>query len=55
MGPLHDLASESFTPSFSRYSRNADEAQIPWGVVRLEFRNESTVFGGDRSARAARE
>ncbi len=32
------------TSSF-KIASNSDEPQIPWGVVRLEFRNETTVFG----------
>jgi mono/diheme cytochrome c family protein len=42
MGPY--LVSHSkFTPAFKIFSQ-PDEAQIPWGVVRLEFRNEQKVF-----------
>jgi cytochrome c2 len=46
------------TPEFTQQ----DEPQIPWGVVRLEFRDEAKVFGaiaprgsraGDQRARAA--
>lgn len=33
-----------FVPGFKILS-HSDEAQIPWGVVRLEFRNQSAVFG----------
>jgi hypothetical protein len=33
-----------FTPSFKVLS-HSDEAQIPFGVVRLEFRGEQAVFG----------
>ena len=33
-----------FTPRFKILS-HADEAQIPWGVVRLEFLDERAVFG----------
>jgi len=43
MGP-YMISHASFTPSFMILS-HADEAQIPWGVVRLEFRNENDVFG----------
>jgi mono/diheme cytochrome c family protein len=43
MGP-YMISHPSFTPSFKVLSY-ADEAQIPWGVVRLDFRNEKTVFG----------
>jgi len=42
MGPF--LISHSrFTPSFKIFS-HVDEPQIPWGVVRLEFREEKAVF-----------
>lgn len=37
------ISNPKFTPSFKILS-HADEAQIPWGVVRLEFREEKTVF-----------
>ena len=43
MGP-YMISNPKFTPSFKILS-HADEAQIPWGVVRLEFRDEKTVFG----------
>jgi mono/diheme cytochrome c family protein len=43
MGP-YMISHPAFTPSFKILS-HTDEAQIPWGVVRLEFRNEATVFG----------
>lgn len=43
MGP-YLISHAKFTPSFKIFS-NAEEAQIPWGVVRLEFRNEEKVFG----------
>ncbi len=43
MGP-YMISHAKFTPSFKILS-HADEAQIPWGVVRLEFRDEKTVFG----------
>jgi mono/diheme cytochrome c family protein len=33
-----------FAPSFKILS-HTDEAQVPWGVVRIEFRDESAVFG----------
>jgi mono/diheme cytochrome c family protein len=42
MGP-YLISHPNFTPSFKILS-HADEAQIPWGVVRLEFRNQDTVF-----------
>ena len=44
MGP-YLISHPEFTPSFKILS-HADEPQIPWGVVRLEFRSEKTVFGG---------
>ena len=43
MGP-YMISHPKFTPSFKIFAHN-DEAQIPWGVVRLEFRNEQVVFG----------
>ena len=43
MGP-YMISHPKFTPSFKILS-HADEAQIPWGVLRLEFRDEKTVFG----------
>jgi mono/diheme cytochrome c family protein len=33
-----------FTPRF-KILAHQEEAQIPWGVVRLEFRNEKALFG----------
>ena len=33
-----------FTPSFKTLG-NEEEAQIPWGVVRLEFRSEDEILG----------
>jgi mono/diheme cytochrome c family protein len=42
MGP-YMISHRKFLPSF-KVSAYGDEAQIPWGVVRLEFRNESAVF-----------
>jgi len=42
MGP-YLISHAKFTPSFKILS-HADEAQIPWGVVRLEFRNQDAVF-----------
>ena len=42
MGP-YLISHAKFTPSFKILS-HVDEAQIPWGVVRLEFRDESAVF-----------
>jgi hypothetical protein len=38
------ISHPKFTPSFKIMS-NAEETQIPWGVVRLEFRTEKAVFG----------
>jgi len=38
------ISHPKFTPSFKILS-HADEAQVPWGVVRLEFRDEKAVFG----------
>ena len=43
MGP-YMISNPKFTPSFKILS-HTDEAQIPWGVVRLEFREEKIVFG----------
>ena len=43
MGP-YMISHPNFTPSFRVLSHD-DEAQIPWGVVRVEFRNEKAVFG----------
>jgi mono/diheme cytochrome c family protein len=43
MGP-YMISNPDFTPSFKILS-HADEAQIPWGVVRVEFRDEKIVFG----------
>ena len=43
MGP-YLISHPTFTPAFKLFA-HADEAQIPWGVVRLEFRDEKTVFG----------
>ena len=53
MGP-YLISHPRFTPSFKILS-HADEAQIPWGVVRLEFRDEKAVFGAiaPRGPRAA--
>jgi len=42
MGPFL-ISHPRFTPSFKILSHE-DEPQIPWGVVRLEFRNENAVF-----------
>lgn len=43
MGP-YMISNPKFTPGFKVLS-HVDEAQIPWGVVRIEFRDEKTVFG----------
>lgn len=43
LGP-YMISHPSFAPSFKILS-HSDEAQIPWGVVRLEFRNPAMVFG----------
>ena len=42
MGP-YMISHPKFTSGFKILS-HSDEAQIPWGVVRLEFRNEKAVF-----------
>jgi mono/diheme cytochrome c family protein len=48
------ISHPNFTPSFKVMS-NDEEPQIPWGVVRLEFRNEKAVLGAiaPRGVRAA--
>jgi mono/diheme cytochrome c family protein len=43
MGP-YMISHPKFTPAFTALS-HTDEAQIPWGVVRIEFRDERAVFG----------
>jgi len=43
MGP-YMISHPKFTPAYKILS-HAEEAQIPWGVVRVEFREEKTVFG----------
>ncbi|HXX44822.1 MAG TPA: c-type cytochrome [Candidatus Acidoferrales bacterium] len=43
MGP-YMISHEEFEAAFKILS-HTEEAQIPWGVVRLEFRDEKTVFG----------
>lgn len=43
MGP-YMITHAKFTPAFKILSHR-DEPQIPWGVVRLEFRDEGMVFG----------
>jgi mono/diheme cytochrome c family protein len=42
MGP-YMVSHPSFKPSFRVLSHN-DEAQVPWGVVRVDFRNEQAVY-----------
>jgi mono/diheme cytochrome c family protein len=42
LGP-YLISHAKFTPSF-KILAHEDEAQIPWGVVRLEFRQEEKVF-----------
>jgi mono/diheme cytochrome c family protein len=42
MGP-YLISHPKFTPSFKIFS-HTDEPQIPWGVVRIELRNENAVF-----------
>jgi hypothetical protein len=53
MGP-YLISHPRFTPSF-KILGNDEQAQIPWGVVRLEFRNEEETFGdiAPRGAKAA--
>jgi mono/diheme cytochrome c family protein len=43
LGP-YLISHPKFTPAFKILAQE-DEAQIPWGVVRLEFRNEKSVLG----------
>jgi cytochrome c2 len=43
MGP-YMITNPKFTPSFKVLS-HADEAQIPWGVVSIEIREEKAVLG----------
>ncbi|HXC32157.1 MAG TPA: c-type cytochrome [Verrucomicrobiae bacterium] len=43
MGP-YMISNPAFAPAFKVLS-HSDEAQIPWGVVRLEFRDEKAVLG----------
>jgi mono/diheme cytochrome c family protein len=42
MGP-YMISNPKFAPSYKLLSYT-DEQQIPWGVVRIEFRDEKTVF-----------
>ena len=44
MGP-YMITHQNFIPSFHVLS-NPEEAQIPWGVVRLEFQDEQKAFAG---------
>jgi len=48
LGP-YLISHPPFTPSFSVLSHK-DEAQIPFGVTRLDFRTEAVVFGAIRPA-----
>ena len=50
MGP-YMISHARFVPSFKILSYS-DEAQIPWGVVRLEFRNAVSVFSAISPRRA---
>jgi len=43
MGP-YMISHPKFTPSFKILS-HADEPQIPWGVIRLEFRDQQALLG----------
>jgi hypothetical protein len=43
MGP-YMISHPTFTPRFKSLS-DRDEPQIPWGVIRIEFRDEKAVFG----------
>jgi len=43
MGP-YMISHPTFSPSFNILAHQ-DEAQIPWGVIRLEFRNANNVLG----------
>lgn len=42
MGP-YLITQANFAPAF-KVLAHEDEAQIPWGVIRLEFRNQETAF-----------
>jgi mono/diheme cytochrome c family protein len=44
MGP-YMISHASFTPGF-RVLSHEDEPQVPWGVVRLDFRRETEVYAG---------
>lgn len=43
MGP-YLISHPRFMPSF-KFLAHSDEAQIPWGVLRVEFRDEMALFG----------
>jgi len=43
MGP-YMISQQKFTPNF-KILAHTDEPQNPWGVVRIEFRDEKQVFG----------
>jgi hypothetical protein len=43
MGP-YLISHPKFTPSFKILS-HADEPQVPWGVIRLEFRDQQALLG----------
>ena len=53
MGP-YLISHPKFAPRF-KILAHRDEAQIPWGVVRIEFRNEKTVWGAIAPRGAAAE
>jgi len=42
MGP-YMISHSSFTPAFHVLA-HADEPQVPWGIVRIDFRNETEVY-----------
>lgn len=42
MGP-YMISHSGFTPAFHVLA-HADEPQVPWGVVRIDFRNETEVY-----------
>jgi mono/diheme cytochrome c family protein len=44
---LYLISHEAFVPSF-KVLGHAEQPQIPWGVVRLEFRSEAAVLGAIR-------
>lgn len=55
MGP-YMISHRAFTPGFKILGHD-EEAQIPWGVVRLEFRSEKEIYGpiAPRGANAGHE